>query len=446
MSPRRTAAAPSQSGRTAAAVIAVAIVAIGLTMLARAKPTPTLLDPSSGSPSGARGLVLLLREQGAEVEVTTELDGREAGRVVVLVDRLNPTQRRSLERWVSDGGIAIVADPTSPLLGSPGLEELPGSTGEPSSTDQSDDEDSEPINPNWINGNAVELGTCEIGALAKLERVSLERLDPAAFQSVPDAAQDAVLIPTSGYEQRCFSPGSSEAFVVVDAVGDGLIVGLGENYVLANELLTSGDNAALATALLAPTDGGRVVVLRGTGVPPAVEFGGDQTLLDLIRPGIWMAILTAVIGFVMFALSRTWRVGRPVGEPLPASLPGSELAVATGNLMQRAGHSDRAAELLRFRFHRDLCAANLVPVSASLDELDRVVSSRSTVAPGWILHALSPHQIRDDQQLANFAAEIQRLRQLAIGDPGTRDRATTHSSTIVAVPTGESLPTDQEIR
>jgi hypothetical protein len=154
-----------------------------------------------------------------------------------------------------------------------------------------------------------------------------------------------------------------------------------------------------------------------------------------------------VIGFVIFALSRTWRVGRPVAEPLPASLPGSELAVATGNLMQRAGHANRAGELLRFRLHRDLCAAYLVPVSASIDELDRVVSSRSELAPGVALNLLSSHQIADDRQLAAFAVDVQRVRQLALGRADRRSsQFATTSTTIVAVPTGESLPIDQEIR
>jgi hypothetical protein len=416
VSPRRTAQAQGQSGRTAIAIVAVALVAIGLTMLARAKPAPTLLDPSSGSRSGARGLVLLLRSQGAEVEVATALSPSEQGRVVVLVDSLNENQRDDLDEWIDGGGFALIADPASPFLGSPALDTETAANGEPS-----EDEDEEiTFNPNAIDQWSVEPGICTIGALNKLDEVSFEADRRPLPPEVPDAASNAVYLPGDGGSGKsCFGPSAARSFVVAGSYGQGTLVGLGENYIFSNDLLTSGDNAALATALLAPTSSsGRVVVLRGTGLPPAVEFGGDKTLMDLIRPGIWMAMLTALIGFVIFSLSRAWRVGRPVAEPLPSSLAGSELAVATGNLMQRAGHSDSAARLLTYRFHRDLCAAHMVLPTASVDELDRVVSSRSTVAPGSVAAVLTGQSISSDAALAQLAAEITRLRSLTLADLG----------------------------
>ena len=73
------------------------------------------------------------------------------------------------------------------------------------------------------------------------------------------------LPPVAPDEQHCFGDGSDtdHAFAIRRQLGDGSVVGLGDNRVLTNEYLRFADNSGLAVALLAPTDGGRVVMLLG---------------------------------------------------------------------------------------------------------------------------------------------------------------------------------------
>ena len=60
-----------------------------------------------------------------------------------------------------------------------------------------------------------------------------------------------------------------------------------------------------------------------------------------------MALAQLLIAFVVFALWRGRRLGRPVAEVQPVEIAGSELVVAVGNLLQKAGRPEIAAERLR---------------------------------------------------------------------------------------------------
>ena len=52
---------------------------------------------------------------------------------------------------------------------------------------------------------------------------------------------------------------------------------------------------------------------------------------DGVRGSLWQLAL----GFLVFALWKARRLGRPVAEPQPVELAASELTVAVGNLLQR---------------------------------------------------------------------------------------------------------------
>ena len=57
---------------------------------------------------------------------------------------------------------------------------------------------------------------------------------------------------------------------------------------------------------------------------------------------------------MVFALWRARRLGRPVAEVQPVEIAGSELVVAVGNLLQKSGRPETAAERLRSDLHHDL--------------------------------------------------------------------------------------------
>ena len=400
MSPR-VQDAPARTGRAIVVLLVMAAVAVGLALLARVKPRNEILDPASGSASGARGLVLVLQSVGASVKTTSTVPsagGPRVDRVVVLVDHLSDAQREQLDKWVSSGGIAVVADPNSPYQGS----DATFSSGRAAPSD-------------------IDKGDCTIAALAKLSSVSLHpnpepRIGDHTGTGADDGVADARELSVAAGDTGCFGTPSA-AFVVARQRGAGFIVGLGENWILSNQMLASGDNAALATALMAPTDSSKVVILHGTGAAKRtanVVAGGDKSLLQLVPTQVWIGIAGLVLAFVVFSIAAGWRVGRPVVERPLVPIAGSDLVVSTARLMQRAGHTQRAAELMRYQFHRDLCATYSIDPAAPLDVLDRSVCARlddhARLAPRQLIDVLKVTDVPDAASLTDLARQIRHLR------------------------------------
>jgi hypothetical protein len=152
-----------------------------------------------------------------------------------------------------------------------------------------------------------------------------------------------------------------------------------------------------------------VRILRGTGRALPDHLGGGRTLLDLVRPGVWMGIVLAALAFVVLAAARGIRVGRPVVERPPVPIAAAALVSATGNLLERAGHDRRAGELLRFRLHRDLCGEYGVDPDGSLERLDEVLVARAGLEPGRAIACLAPPP--DGEPVEVLANRIHRLRE-----------------------------------
>jgi hypothetical protein len=167
--------------------------------------------------------------------------------------------------------------------------------------------------------------------------------------------------------------------------------------------------------LVAPSAGAKVTIVLGSEAPKTVtDIGsGDRTLSDLVRPGVWMALAQLAIAFVVLAIARAVRPGRPVREPEQVPIAGSELVVATGRLMQRARHAQRAGWLLRGDLFRDLCDHHHVPPTTSIDVLDTTVTSRAGLAPGTVASVLQ-RDVLDQQQLLELSHSIQEIRDLVL--------------------------------
>lgn len=403
-----------------AALLLVVALSIVVLLLIRARPAPEPFDPRSGQPSGTRGLVLTLSAAGADVSDTRAVPSpemAESTRVLVLDDRLDPDQRSDLLDFVEAGGVAVVADPDSSLHGGSGVD---GGA----SVVTGENPPAVPRRDPSAEAN-VTRGDCDIAALADVRGIFVS---------------DGVLFPVGGAEPSCFTrrSGSGEAptvsFVIVRELGDGLVIGLGDNEPFTNRDLRFADNAALAAALLVPEEGAGVTIVVGRGATTSVQDvgSGDDTLVDLVPSWAWMSLVLAALSFVVYAIASSVRVGRIVSEPLPTPIAASDLVSATGNLMQRAGHASRAAWLLRDRYHRDLCDAFGVSPHAPLSELDRVVSERAGTAPGEIEHRLRSEAV-DDAGLHRVAIAIHTSRSETMpdldrttADRTTADRARDH--------------------
>jgi hypothetical protein len=373
MSPRRVDVGGG-AGRAVAAVAAVVVLGIGLGVVMRARATTRPFDPRSSSPNGTLGLVRLLDQYGAEVAISTRVPRPGDGdRLLVLRDSLSDGQRADLFTFIEDGGIAVVADPASTLHSGAG-----------------------PEGGAVLAESMLARGRCSVAALEHLERLAL--------------SDTAVRFPVGPTDDACFAS-DSHSFVVVNRFGQGLVVGLGDNALLTNRLLPEADNAAFATALLAPYSGLRVTVIQPTGDARGVELGsGDDTLIDLVRPSLWLALVQAGVAFMVFAVARGIRAGRAISEPLPVPIAGSQLVAATGRLMERAGHVEQACSALQVALHRDLCCELSLPLGTSVDELDVRAHHQLGTAPREVARLLSVHP-RHRADLVRFAAELQGFRK-----------------------------------
>jgi hypothetical protein len=381
VSARSATVAAGGGSKVALTALLVVIVAVAMMLIVRASPETEPFDPRSGADDGARGLVLLLERFGADVDVVRDVPSVDDGRrVLVLQDRLRDSQRAELRDFVRNGGVVVVADPESPLVGELSAETIEGSVGA--------------VNADAVAESNVLPDVCDVAAVQHLRGLF-----------VPEG----VLLRAGG-DASCFGDGDA-AFMVLRTDGSGALVALGDNSLFVNRYLRFADNAGLATALLAPAEGAKVSIVLGSQAPKSsADIGtGERTLFDLVRPGVWMALAQLGVAFVVVAWARGVRIGRPVREPEQVPIAGSELVAATGMLMQRARHSRRAAALLQLRFHRDLCAQFHLPVTSSAESVDTVVARRAGLAPGAVAEVLG----RDVHDHAGLLALSNRIHEIS---------------------------------
>jgi hypothetical protein len=397
MSPRSAAATSSGAGRGAFTAVIVLAVAVGMLLLVRSKPGLHAFDPRSDAADGASAAVQLLEAVGATVTISSEIPAvADGGRVFVIADRLSAEQRAELLGFVDAGGVAVVADPLSPLHAGrrDGAVEI------------SDDPppDDAPRRPAEEEAN-VSTGTCTIAALEDLRGVF---------------TPDGLLFPTRGEQDRCLGD-DDHSFVIEREHGAGVVVGFGDNRIVTNRFIRFADNAGLIAALLVPAEGAAVRVVIGTSARPAPsDVGtGDETLADIVRPGVWMGLAQLALAFVVFCVARGVRPGRAVREPLPTTIAGNELVVATGNLMQRAQHAQRAGLLIREDFYRRLCQHFRVPAGAGVDEILRLAGPSIGVTQEELVGVVY-REVADPAGLIALRADIDALGRRLMNDPSER--------------------------
>jgi hypothetical protein len=370
-----------------AVVVGVALVVV---VAGRGEEEGNPLDPASPGPLGTKGLVEVLRELGGEVRVSGEPPGAGTETALLLSDDLSPGRRQRLLDWVGRGGTLVVADPSS------GVTEV------------------------------EQAGSTRIGLLdAEIER----RCDVAAMADVGQVAAPGGIVfeipegqgaaggagapanpggPANGGTRACF-PRNDGAWLLVQPVGSGTVVRLGGASVLVNRELGEADNAVLLASLLVPAEGTTVQVLQ-----PPLPGGGDAGLTDLIAPRVRLALWQLVVAFVLLALWRARRLGRPVAEPQPVQLPGAELVVAVGNLLQRAKGRGQAAGLLTDDLRRSLAERLGLPPSTPADQVADTVAARTGIPRERVLRTLTRSTPRDEAELVALSQAIDTVRREVI--------------------------------
>ncbi|MGH9275615.1 MAG: DUF4350 domain-containing protein [Acidimicrobiales bacterium] len=349
-----------------------ALVAGGLLLAALAGGRPGRdgppLDPRSDGPLGTSALVSLLDGLGARVELSVGLPDATDDVALLLQDRLDEDQASEVASWVRAGGVLVVTDPTSaftPVFDVAGIAE---------------------------QRQVVQPGTCTIAALD-------------AVGAVEGGA--AVRFEVGGGDDLCFGDRDDGAFVVVRNEGRGSLVAVGGAAFATNELLDERDNAVLAAALLAPVAGTAVRFVDA----PLPAGGGDKTLSDLVPAGVKRALLQLAAAFVLYALWRAIRLGRPVAEDQPVDVASSELVAAIGRLLARTRAPGAAAETLRAELRRALRTHLGVPPSADARTLAGVVAARAGVDVDRVLEAVDERPVTTDAELAAVARAVASIHQ-----------------------------------
>ncbi|MCU0268768.1 MAG: DUF4350 domain-containing protein [Acidimicrobiales bacterium] len=335
-------------------------------------------DPTSTGSSGTKAFVELLERFDADVELTDEYPPRDADVAVAFLDYTygDEAQQRRLRGWVADGNTLVMADPSSTLTPFAELELRTGFD------------------------EVLERGACDLDALDDVRTLDPGDHPVARFRP-------------SGEASTCFT-NDLGSFVTVQAAGDGRIVAVGGPDVFTNGQLGEADNAVLAVSLLAPEPGTRVAVL---GPPPFEELidsgtGDPGALLDRameLRGGLLLVEL--LVAFGAYALWRGRRLGRPVAEPLPSQIAGSELVVAMGDLLHQTRSPDRAARLLRADLRRQLCERLGLPPDVVPQVIVETVTARTTLPPEVVAFAVTDVPVTSDTELVDLARRVDAVRE-----------------------------------
>ncbi|MFP5578923.1 MAG: DUF4350 domain-containing protein [Acidimicrobiia bacterium] len=358
--------------RAAFAALLFLAVLVGAYLTAARQTQGPPLDPASTGPDGAKAVVELV-DALASMEVLDEAPGADVDTALVLQDRFDRDAEDALLEWVRDGGTLVVADVDSTLT------------------------------PTVVGAVADEVPvTCRGDVPGGLRDVARLEVGDGHLLDVPAGAGSC-------------GPGSG-AFVVVEAEGDGRIVSVGGPDAFTNRHLDEADDAVLAAALLAPEPGTRSAFLR----PSLLVGSGDQSLVDLIDTPVRAALAQLVVAFLVLALWRARRLGRPVAEPQPVPIESSELTVAVGRLLARSHRPGRAGAVLRDRARRDLAGPLGLALDARADDVVAAIVARTGLTPDQARRA-AVDPVTTDDDLVEVAILLAQIRK-----DTTHDRRPTH--------------------
>lgn len=331
------------------------------------------LDPRSVNPDGARGVVETMERAGARVDLDSALPDASATSALLLQDRLSDDDQAAIRRWVSAGGVLVVADVRSELAA----------------------RDLGRTHPFGTEAPSLDQDVCTIDVLAEAGR-----LDVAG-----------ALLQVSG--NSCFGDGD-RAFIVERSLGSGTIVTVGSPDLFTNAVLDEQDAAVVALNLLTPSpDNARVAFLG----PSIVDFG-DDSLADLVAPRVRNAIMQMLAAFLLYALYRSRRLGKVVSEPMPVRIEGSEVVLKAGLLSQRAKDPVSAARLVRQDFIDRARHALSIPTADNELLVERLADRTNTTVEDVRATLFNP--VVDDTGLVWALHNVTELDTRLFGDNDTK--------------------------
>jgi hypothetical protein len=360
-------------GRTVLIVLLTAI-AVGAFWFLVGSPSsaPVPYSPSSTAPTGAKALALLLGQLGDDVNTSGVLPAPGKGVVLVLYDQLNDATRAEVTGWVQRGGTLVVADPTSPLEGAVVAQGLPNRS---------------------LTADTPLVPICDAPWVRDVSEVDPEG-DP--FLQVPSGAYSC--FPALGH--------GNDSFAVAQDEGAGVVVALGGPDLWSNRYLAGTDNALLAADLLAPAKGYTV----GWLLTPRVG-SGNETVWSLVPSRVEALLAALGIAVLAVCLWRARRLGRPVLEVPIVPLPGSELVVATGRLLEKNGRFEESAALVRAELCGQLASRLGQASGTAPTTVAQVAANYAGLPVDEVAAALCGPPPRNENELLELARSLQLIRE-----------------------------------
>ena len=354
-------------------LLLAAVVALGVVGGSGGAGGPPL-DPTSTSPRGAKALALLIGRLGPGIDqVTAPPAPGSGGLALVLQDQLDPAGDGRLVAWVRAGGTLVTSDlGLVATFAAPAR--LPGPQGLAAITGVMDADCSSPA--------VAGVATIDVGMAIAL------RTPPGAT--------------------GCFNAAPGDAFMVIQPLGRGQLVLLGGADLLTNARLARQDNSVLAANLLAPTPTGPAVQWI---IGPRVG-SGHRSLIALMAPRVKEGMVELLVALVLLALWRGRRLGRPVVETPVVELPGSELVVAVGHLLQQGGRLDDAAAILRSTLRRAVLDRLGLPPSTGPDAVADVVAARTGLDRAMVRATVAGPTPGTEAELVALADHADTIRQM----------------------------------
>ncbi len=359
-------------------VAALAVVVIVVLMTRTRQLTPFRVGATD--PEGYAAVAELWEQDGAKVgtvAASSLLEGDDAeasGRTVVVpVPGYASDDELDALRSLAERGATVVLGEPWPL-------------GEPD--DGSELDDVEDLVDDWSMGGPAGYGARDLADTpadprepGRCDVPGLDALGPidVAF------ANDFVAEPG---DERCYGGafgGADEELAIISArsIGSGRVITLASPYLWVNARLqpakeSGGEPLANAATSLVLTGAAPGVTIDVVDPVPSdgASIQGSEGALDLMPLPVQLALAQLAVVALLFLWWRSVRLGRPVEEPLPVEIAGSELVVAVGDLLRRKGSPERAAATLRADA-REVLAARLGATGAREEVLVAAVAARS---------------------------------------------------------------------
>lgn len=360
----------------AAIVVAILVSLVSLAVV-RAASDGAALSASSPTPSGAKALVEVLRQQGVTVVETDTIGATvKAARDDTTIFVFDP------ESYLKDAALGRLRAASSDLvLMAPDFTSL------------------QQLAPDVAaagDASGTRSASCSLPAAAKAGSITTDGVN---FRAIGGASQTTTLT------QGCF-PGRGHTYSVI-RVSDGArsTTVIGATSAFDNGHITTAGNAALALNLL----GERSRLLWYLPSAADVPGGGAPTLAELTPPWLTGFLVLGILTAIAAAFWRGRRFGALVVENLPVTVRASETMEGRARLYAASNARLHALDALRIGTVGRLARVLGLPRLATVGEIVAAAASATGDDPAAVARVLIDADPATDSQLVLLSDELLRL-------------------------------------